>query len=277
MKILDGKKIAAQKSLTLKESIIKSEKEPQFAVILVGDDKASHLYVKLKEKEAKKVGIELRKYLFTNNAVQEEILTCIDFLNNDPETDGIIVQMPLPHHLDADTIVAAIDPIKDVDGFHENNITAFIDGHERIWPVFPRALMLLLESAEVDLAGKRIALIINSERFGQVLAAACRRYDMKPHIILEDQYACQQAQILAADIVIIACGKPEMLTGSFIKKDTIIIDGGISTKNNKTVGDVDVDSVREKVAYLSLVPGGVGPVTIACLLENVFTLSEKLK
>lgn len=275
MKILDGKKIAAKKLLTLKEVIAKRGKEPTLAVILIGNDKASHLYVKLKEKAAKEVGIELRKYLFAEDAVQEEIITCIDFLNKDLDTNGIIVQMPLPKHLDANAVVAAIDPEKDVDGFHKESIAAFIEGSERVWPVFPRALMLLLESTEVCLSGKRVALVVNSERFGKVLAAACIRYDMNPHIILEAHYVCQQAQILVSDIVITACGKPEMITSSFIKKDAIIIDGGISTKNNKTVGDANVKSVSEKAAYLSLVPGGVGPVTIACLLENVLTLCEK--
>jgi len=277
MEILDGKKIAAKKLLALKESIAKSGREPQFAVILVGDDEASHLYVKLKEKAAKEVGIELRKYLFAENAVQEEILTCVNFLNSDVDTDGIIVQMPLPEHLNANEIIAAIDPEKDVDGFHEENVVAFSNGSEKVWPVFPRALMLLLENTDVRLSDKSVSLVVNSQRFGEVLAIACERYSMRPHIVLEKQLACQQAQILASDVVITACGKPGIITGQYIKKDTIIIDGGISTKDGKTVGDVDVSSVEKKASYLSLVPGGVGPVTIACLLENVFALNEKRK
>lgn len=275
MKLLDGEKIAAKKLLKLKSDIEKSSREPKLAVILVGDDKASHLYVKLKEKAAKEVGIEVRKYLFAKDALQEEILTCIKFLNEDQDTDGILVQMPLPKHLDTSRIIAAIDPLKDVDGFHDDSIAAFIDQRERVWPVFPRALMLLLESAGVHLGGKAVALIVNSTKFGEVLAAACARYKMTSHIILRENYTCQQVQILASDVVITACGVPEMISGDCIKNDTIIIDGGISEKRGKTVGDVNVASIEDKTTYLSPVPGGVGPVTIACLLENVFILSEK--
>lgn len=275
MEILDGKKIAAKKLLLLKKDIQDNNVEPTLAVILVGDDKASRLYVKLKEETAKEIGIELRKYLFAKNAEQEEILACIDFLNNDLGTDGIIVQLPLPEELDTDMIIGAIDPRKDVDGFHEDNIVAFIDHEEEMWPVFPHALMILLESAAMDLTGKTASLIVNSQKFGSVLAAACDRYNIMSHIIIYQQRKCQQAQILASDIIITACGVPGTVTGSYIKKNAIIIDGGISTQNNKTVGDVDVTSVTEKASYLSLVPGGVGPVTIACLLENVLALNKR--
>ncbi len=253
------------------------ERRPSVAVILVGNDAPSHLYVKLKQKAAHSVGIDFHVYRFDAEESQDVVVQALTFLVADDDVDAILIQMPLPDGFDADYLVRVMGAEKDVDGFHAQRIAAFVAGADgALPPVFSQALLTVARSAGGDLRGKRAALIVKSEKFGAVLAAACEREGLMPHIIPEQKLPCMQAATLAADVIFTAVGTPRLLSAKFIKNGAIVIDGGISSVDGATVGDVDVESLRaaKREVTLSPVPGGVGPVTIACLLDNVVTLAE---
>lgn len=279
MKKIDGKNIAAQKLLAVQEDIEECGLEPALAAILIGDDAPSHLYVKLKQKAAKEVGIELRTYIFPSHISRDDIATSITFLNQDPDTHGIIVQLPLPDHLDADDIVGLIDPNKDVDGFHRENQEKFMSDHSAIYPVFPGAIMALIESCHVTLAQQKAVVLGRSDVFDRVMTHALEHAGVKTQFI-----ACAHTGVLShaqkdiinqSDIIVTACGVPGILSCDIVHDGAIIIDGGISKVAGKTVGDVDMVSCNGRDVTISPVPGGVGPVTIACLLENVVALTKK--
>jgi methylenetetrahydrofolate dehydrogenase (NADP+)/methenyltetrahydrofolate cyclohydrolase len=246
--------------------------------VLVGDDSASQLYVKLKEKAAKKIGIELRKYTFDENVSEEELQGAIDFLNKDRDTYGIIVQLPLPEHLKADEIVGLITPEKDVDGFHKINQEKFLNNELCVYPVFPRAIMDLVDSEIADLDGKKVVILGKSDVFDKVMTHAFEvegaSVKFIPCIDKEEFNTNEQIMINKADIVVTACGKRKILSCDLISDDTIVIDGGINKEEGKTVGDVDVLECDDRNIIISPVPGGVGPVTIACLLENVVEVTK---
>jgi methylenetetrahydrofolate dehydrogenase (NADP+)/methenyltetrahydrofolate cyclohydrolase len=273
MKLLDGKKIAEEKLEMLKTRVAQLPHAPSLAVILVGDDPASHLYVKLKEKAAKKIGIDFHKYLLAADEPAEKVLETVAFLREDNEVDAILVQMPLPEDADPDAVIEAMGVEKDVDGFHPEHISQFIDGKDVMWPVFPQALVRLAEASGKDLDGKSAVIVGKSDLFTQAMVAACTRVGLRVMQVPCEKLACMQAAVLAADVVFTACGKAGVITGDYSKDGAIVIDGGIATVDGETVGDCDVESVSEKAAFLTPVPGGVGPVTIACLLENVVDLA----
>jgi methylenetetrahydrofolate dehydrogenase (NADP+)/methenyltetrahydrofolate cyclohydrolase len=273
MRSLSGRIIADAMMKTLQEKRTCADKTPVFAAVLVGDDAASHIYVNLKEKASMSVGIDFRKYVFTGDVAQETLLQTIRQLNDDAEVSGILVQLPLPVHLDTQATIDAIDPKKDVDGFHPDNIQLFLDNKEFLTPVFPRAIMELMKSAGVPLAGKRAVVIGNSDLFGQMMLTALSREGVSGMFVRQNTIECHRAQILSADIVVTACGIPDLITGEMIKSGAIVIDGGIVKVGDKVVGDVDISSMKNKDVFISPVPGGVGPVTIACLLDNVYTAS----
>lgn len=275
MKLLDGNKIADEQYELLKARVSDMERPPGLAVVFVGDDYASDLYVKLKEKAAKKAGIDFHKYLLEEDAREEEVLSCISFLREDDEVDGIIVQLPLPDQIDTDKIIAAIGPDKDADGFHADNISRYIDGEDVMEPVFPQALIMLAEESGQDLHGLQAAVVARSDLFSQAMVAACTRAGMRVHSISQDQLNSTKKVLSEMDVVFCACGVPGMIHGDDLKDGVIVVDGGISKVDDKTVGDVDFVSAAKKASYITPVPGGVGPVTIACLLGNVVDLAIK--
>ncbi len=288
MIIIDGRQLAEEKLSVLKEKVSKLGYRPGLAAVLVGDDPASHLYVRLKEKAAHRVGMDFHKYTLPDNADEEEVLQCIEFLREDPEVDGIIVQLPLPNGFDVNRCVGAVGADKDADGFHPDNVEKFLSGRKDVlFPVFPRALINLVlssvgEGEEVlegatpsSLRGAATTVLSQSELFGQVMLETCSRIGLRSRVVLCDDLECRQAEILSADVVIAACRKPQILDGKYVKTGTIVVDGGSCRINDKVVGNIDFDTVSPKAAALSPVPGGVGPVTIACLLENVYTLAQK--
>lgn len=279
MKTIDGKKIAAKKLLALKDKISQMEIEPSLAVILIGDDPASHLYVERKEKAAKEIGIELRKYIFDENVTREEIEVSIKFLNNDPETHSIIVQLPLPAQLETGDIIELMNPEKDVDGFHPINQEKFLNNEECLFPVFPHAIVSLIETEEESLTDKNAVVIGKSDIFDNVMTHALNNLGTKTQFIScidKKQFSSGENDIInSADIIVTACGVPKILSCDVISDGTIVIDGGISKVDGKTVGDVDKSECHDRQIIISPVPGGVGPVTIACLLENVVELAKK--
>lgn len=274
MNRLSGKKIAEDILSRIQGNIAQGDRAPVFAALLVGDDPASHIYVNLKERAALSVGIEFRKIILPETVFQDDLLAKIALLNADQAVSGILVQLPLPEHIDTQVIIDALDPSKDVDGFHPDNIQLFLEGKERLAPVFPRAIMELVTSAGIPLEGKRAVVIGNSDVFGQMMLTALSRVGVEGVFVRQDAAACRKAQILSADIVVTAVGIPNFVTGDMVKPGAIVIDGGIAKVGDKVVGDVDISSMQDKDVLVSPVPGGVGPVTIACLLENVFLAAQ---
>lgn len=289
VKLLQGQKISEKILNNLKLKINRGKIRPTLAVILVGSDKASRIYVTLKEKAAEKIGIKFSLHKFKELAAQTEIIKKIKKLNNDQKISGLIVQLPLPGKFNAQKIIDAIDPQKDADGFHPQNIKLFLKGKGEVparnasrsdtggFPVFPKAIMRILEFSQVSLKNKKALVIANSQIFGETMKAALKQENIKADYILAKDLKNSLSKIKNADILITAVGKPNLIKSEMIKKGALIVDGGITKKGKKVLGDVDFASVKNKAAYLTPVPGGVGPVTIACLLENVYLLSKNAK
>lgn len=283
MKIIDGKKLAEKIKDEIVAAIVKlnngllvADKRPNLAIVLIGEREDSKLYVSLKEKEAKKVGIDTHLYECPENISERAVLDMIECLNNDGAIDAILVQLPLPPGFDTDMIIRAIDPKKDVDGFHPDNLEILFKtcDHDHIMPPVFMAVLEMLKSIDFDLAGKQACVISNSEIFGRGLAR-----------VLE----CRQAKVLTAhaddvdlkiktsqaDLLITAVGKPEFIKQDMIKKGAAVIDIGIAKKDGKVCGDVDFEDVKDKVSYITPVPGGVGPLTIAMAFKNTLELYKK--
>lgn len=275
MHILDGKILAEEKSDRLARETRRSGKSPGLAVVLVGEDPASRIYVSLKERAAAHTGFVFRLIALPETSSRSAILKVIGDVNGDPSIQGIIVQLPLPQALQdcTDEIVSAIDPAKDADGFHPENVRRFLAGDESgVYPVFPRAIVELLRSSREPLAGKNAAVACNSELFGSIMREALRREGVRTaSVLLQGQIPSRESReaLRVADIVVTACGVPGLVTGNMVKPGAIVIDGGITKlSNGKVVGDIDRESFRDRLGWLSPVPGGVGPMTVACLLEN---------
>lgn len=274
MQLLFGKPVAEKIHAEIQKRTEQLSLRPGLAVVLIGSDPASHLYVNLKEKAALADGIRFEKHLFTEQSAESEIIKCIETLNRDSAVHGIIVQYPLPAGFDADHIIESIDPKKDVDGFHRENIDAFLEGDQSRIPVFPEALLEVLQSSGESCNGKRATVLVNSEYFGRALVKACENLGMKTVSVSAEEKLSRCAAILESDVVLTACGIPGIIDGSCLVPGSIVIDGGIAEKDGKIVGDVDAEKASPKIRFLSPVPGGVGPVTIACLLRKVVDRAE---
>ncbi len=263
---LDGIKLAEKIKSELKEKIENSRSTPGLAAILIGDDPASELYIKLKEKAADSIGIQFHKYLCNKQCFpqisQKEILDTVEFLNNDDNIDAIIVQLPLPANFNSQEIIDAIDPDKDVDGFHAKN--------KKVVPPTVDAIIELLKSTKEDLANKKTLIIGKSQIFMGGIESHLKNFGIKS--VTNNEEIPNDCD--SYDIVIIAVGKPHILKKENVKKGAIVIDVGINKLKGKTVGDVH-PSVEDVAGYLSPVPGGVGPLTVACLLRNTYLLAQK--
>lgn len=266
-KILDGQKIAEKLELDLAKKIALSKKHPGLAAILVGDNPASDLYIKLKEKEAHKVGINFHKYLCNQNCYQDisekELLDMIKFLNNDPTVNGIIVQLPLPQKYHTQKIINAINPRKDVDGFHPKNAYVI--------PPTVDSIIELLKATGEKLENKKALIIGKSSIFINGLEHHIQRELGIKNFKRSTTIPTSSKNY---DIIIIAIGKAKSLKKTMVKDGAIVIDVGINKINKKTIGDAD-PKVAEIASYFSPVPGGVGPLTVACLLRNTYLLSQK--
>ncbi len=253
MKIINGKKIADEILADLEKEIELKKLKPCLAVVLVGDDTASRLYVQKKEQTAQKIGVEMRKHFLSEKVSEKEILDLVDSLNQDKQVNGILIQLPLPNHLAADKIIQAIEPKKDVDGF--------VRGSQFKSP-FILAIDRALQETGQDLIGKEAVLLVNSDTLSQALKSHLREIEF-----IED--------LKKADIIITALGQPQIIKGEMIKSGAILIDGGISKQNGKVVGDINRESVKDKAKWLSPVPGGLGPITVAFLLKNVVLAAKR--
>jgi methylenetetrahydrofolate dehydrogenase (NADP+)/methenyltetrahydrofolate cyclohydrolase len=274
MELLYGKPIADEILKHLKKAISKYEEKPGLAVILVGDDEASKIYVNLKEKAAKEIGVEFYKYILTEHDSEEDIEALIEMLNDDEEIHGMIVQLPLPAKFDTQKIISMINPQKDVDGFHPENAKKFIQGQSLLWPVFPLAIIRLIEESGEKLKGRKAIVIANSDDFGKIMQTALEQKDIESEYILAKDVSSNLEKIKTSDIVVSAVGSPGLLRDGMFKEGVIVIDGGIEKVGERVVGDVDFASIEGNIGFITPVPGGVGPVTIACLLGNVYLAFE---
>ncbi|HRY52505.1 MAG TPA: bifunctional 5,10-methylenetetrahydrofolate dehydrogenase/5,10-methenyltetrahydrofolate cyclohydrolase [Candidatus Portnoybacteria bacterium] len=279
MKIFDGKK-AADKILKDLAAAIKKEKlSPVLSVVLVGDNEASRLYVDLKKKAAAKIGIKIIEQQFSAQAKEEEIVDYIIKSNNDAQISGIIIQLPLPATLNTDRIIKAIDPKKDVDGFHPETKKMLEKNKAILKPVLPQVILAILQAAwKKGFAGKNIFALVNSEVFGQTLKSILA--PAKAQVNYRVRNTCMvlgvEKEIKSADAIISVCGCPNMIKGEMIKDGAVLVDAGITRYHDgKVAGDIDKASVEAKAAFLTPVPGGVGPLTVALLLKNVYLAAKK--
>lgn len=282
-KIIDGKQLAEKikdeivaEIVKLNGGVLVAPRRPHLAIILIGEREDSKLYVSLKEKEAKKVGIDTSIYRCPENIDEREFLDMIATLNQDDLTDAILIQLPLPEGFDTDAIIRAIDPKKDVDGFHPDNLEILFKtcDHERIMPPVYMVVLEMLKSIDYDLAGKQACIISNSEIFGRGLARVLQCRQVKVLTAHADD-ADLKTKTGQADLLITAVGKPEFIKQDMIKKGAVVIDIGIAKKDGKVCGDVDFEDVKEQAEYITPVPGGVGPLTIAMAFKNTLELFKR--
>lgn len=256
--LIDGKKIANDILLDLKKQVAKLETKPSLAAILIGDNPASKLYLKLKKKACDKTGIIFNSYLLDKECSEKKVLEVINFLNNDPNITGIIIQLPLPKKFNKDKLIKEIKPEKDVDGFHSQSKV-----------ISPNVLGILelINQTKVNLKNKKVVILSNSEIFSQPFKKLLPESKIE-YSNPQSPISILQSQTKSADILIVVIGKPKFITPDMVKKDAIIIDVGINKINDKTIGDVDPE-VDRIAAFRSPVPGGVGPMTIAMLSQNL--------
>lgn len=272
--LIDGRSLALAIRNTLPARIKALPRAPGIGVILVGNDRASELYVKLKRRAAEQAGILFLLQRFAASSAKDAIFKCIDDWNADPRIDAMIVQLPLPKHLDERIIVERIDPEKDVDGFHPVNTSRYLNGERINPPGLIEGILRLLEATNIDIDGKQSVIIARESVFSKCLEHAFAVNGVRSHTVPPD--GTHHNATVEADIVVVAAGRPKLMVGEDVKSGVIVIDVGINTLPNGTVvGDVDAETVTAKAAWLSPVPGGVGPMTIAMLLENVARLAEK--
>lgn len=273
--MISGTQVAARIFEETKGIVTGLSVRPGLGVVLVGDDPASRLYVGIKERRAGESGFVFRKETLPSSATEDDVVRTIESLNGDDSIHGIIVQLPLPGGLDADRVIAAIDPKKDADGFHPETVRTFLSGDRDAIPVFPSAIMELAKSAGTDLSGKKGIVVANSELFGNIMRKAFEYEGMMPTVILASEVVSRIDELSAADLVVTAVGRPELFSRSIFKPGAIIIDGGISETDGKVHGDVGSEGDDAGI-FLTPVPGGVGPVTVACLLRRTAMLAKKI-
>ena len=281
MRLFDGKKTAEKILKEIKTAIKREKLKPKMAVILVGEDEASKIYIRLKGEAAERVGVGFELYKHDATVANERIVKKIKELNENGDIAGIIVQLPLPAGLDRDKIIGAIDPRKDVDGFYAENRRLLLEGHPVFEPVLPTAMLAAIKAAlGGDLPGKKAVALVNSDIFGQTLKLVLEKEGIKFDYIVRNICSADgtEEKLRETDIVITVCGCPNLVTGEMIKNEAVVIDGGIYRfKDGRVCGDVDFSSVQERASFLTPVPGGLGPLVIALLLKNVYLAAKKQK
>lgn len=272
---IDGKEVSAVIRKELKKKISKLPKDINLAVIMVGNDPASSLYINNKEKACKEVGIKSETIKLSETTTQEELEKLITEYNNKGYVDGILVQLPLPKHINTKAIMEKIRPDKDVDGFSPYNTGKLFNNEECVVACTPKGVMKLFEYYNIDLEGKNVVVLGRSEEVGKPLAHLCMQKNAT--VTICHSHTQNLSDITRnADILISAIGKPKFITASMVKPDAIVIDVGINRdENNKLCGDVDYENVKDKVSFITPVPGGVGPMTVTSLLENTYLLAKK--
>ena len=272
--IIDGNKEAETVKNEIKKEISdiksKTSKAPSLTVILIGDYAPSKIYVKNKEKSALEVGIKSEVIKYPKDVSEKEILKKIDDLNKNEKISGILVQLPLPTHISKEKIINAIIPSKDVDGFNPINVGNLSSGFNSIVPCTPLGCLLLIKKMETNLSGKHAVIIGRSNLNGKPMAQLLLKENCTVTIV-HSKTKNLQNECLKADILVAAVGVPKLVKKNWVKKDAVVIDVGINKVGDKIVGDVSFDELKDNVKAITPVPGGVGPMTIACLLKNTLT------
>ncbi|OGF23720.1 hypothetical protein A3H66_00125 [Candidatus Falkowbacteria bacterium RIFCSPLOWO2_02_FULL_45_21] len=284
MRIIDGKKLAEKIKDRIVKDIIRLNggqlervlARPNLAIILIGERDDSKLYVKLKEKEAKKVGFDTYLYKCKQEISESELLEIIKCLNQDELIDAILVQLPLPEAIDADTIIMSIDPVKDVDGFQPDNLEKLLktcDFGGLMPPVFATVLEMFA-SIDYEVKDQRVCIVSNSDIFGRSLAHVLNCRGAKAEMVRAEDKGLREKTV-KADVLITAVGKPKFIKKEMIKEQAVIIDIGIARQNGQVVGDVDFMDVKDKAGHITPVPGGVGPLTVAMALNNTLEIYKR--
>lgn len=277
MTIIDGKKTSQDIKDEVRDEVAKLKKggvEPTLAVILVGENPASQVYVRNKKRACEYTGIRSLSYELPENTTAEELLKLIDELNNRSDCDGILVQLPLPKHIDEKKITNAISPKKDVDGFHPVNVGNMLIGDECFLPCTPHGIIELLHRYGVVLDGKKAVVVGRSNIVGKPMAMLLLRENATV-TICHSHTSDLKKECTEADILIAAIGKPKFFTPEYIKNGAAVIDVGMDRdENGKLCGDVDFEAVKDKCSFITPVPGGVGPMTIAMLMQNTLISSS---
>ena len=269
MELLDGKTLANDILDKLSLKVKQLDTAPNLVVIQVGNDPASSVYVRNKERTAERVGINSETVKLSKHITQDELLEIIDKYNNDSLVNGILVQLPLPKHIDEQVILEAISPMKDVDGFHPLNVGKLNIGQKQMIPSTPAGIMELLKANHIELEGKHVVIVGRSNIVGKPLA----------HLLLEANATVTVAHSRTknlkqltkmADILVVAIGQPELITKDYVKTGAVVIDVGINRTESGLKGDVNFNNVKSKVAAITPVPGGVGPMTIAMLMNQTY-------
>ena len=271
MILIDGKKAAAELRLELKEEVSELKQKynqvPGLTVILIGDLTPSQIYVRNKEKSAIEVGLKSDVIRYEDTVEEKIVLEKIDELNKDNSVSGILVQLPLPKHIDKQRVIEAIDPTKDVDGFHPMNVGNLSSGYESSIPCTPLGCYLLIKKIEPNLNGKKAIIVGRSNLNGKPMTQLLLKENCTV-TVTHSKTKDLKAECLEGDIIVAAVGIPELVKGDWVKKDAIVIDVGINKTEKGIVGDVAFEEVSKVAKALTPVPGGVGPMTIACLLKN---------
>jgi len=277
-KIIDGKAIAAKIREEIAAGVAALKDKgvtPGLAVVLVGDDPASQVYVRMKEQACEKAGIFSDEHKLPAETSEAQLLALIDELNRDPRIDGILVQLPLPKQIDESKILEAISPKKDVDGFHPYNVGRLVTGNPLFQPCTPYGVMKMIEHTGIDLTGKEVVVVGRSNIVGKPVALMC----LARHAtvtICHSRTKDLAAQVAKADVLIAAVGRAEMIKGAWIKPGAVVIDVGVNrVGEKKLVGDVEFDAALQRAGAITPVPGGVGPMTITMLLYNTLESAKR--
>jgi methylenetetrahydrofolate dehydrogenase (NADP+)/methenyltetrahydrofolate cyclohydrolase len=275
---IDGKAVAARLRAEVLEAANALRARgvvPTLAVVLVGDDPASAVYVRNKTTAAREANVEVRDHKLPATTTQAELAALVDTLNRDPGVDGILVQLPLPPPLDADAVIGALDPAKDVDGLHPTSLGSLAQGRPALAPCTPSGCMRLLREVNAELAGARAVVIGRSVLVGKPMALLLANANATV-TMCHSRTRDLPDEVRRADIVVAAVGRVEMVRGDWIKPGAIVLDVGINrTAGGKLIGDVEYAAAAERARAITPVPGGVGPMTIACLLENTVTAAQR--
>ncbi len=277
--IIDGKAVAQstrqQVALRVQQRLAAGKRAPGLAVVLVGMDAASQVYVGSKRKACEEVGFESFSYDLPASTTQQELFDLIDQLNADKKVDGILVQLPLPAGLDASAILERIDPLKDVDGFHPYNIGRLAQRVPALRPCTPKGIIKLLQSTGIQIRGLDAVVVGASNIVGRPMALELLLAGCTTTVCHKFTKQLEQ-HVRRADLVVVAVGKPEFIPGDWIKPGALVIDVGINRlESGKLVGDVEFDKAKEHARFITPVPGGVGPMTVACLIENTLEACEQ--
>ncbi|HMN02582.1 MULTISPECIES: bifunctional methylenetetrahydrofolate dehydrogenase/methenyltetrahydrofolate cyclohydrolase FolD [Geobacter] len=275
--IIDGKAIAEKIRADLAAQVKELQSRgitPGLATVLVGSDPASEVYVRMKGDACNKLGMHSVKITRPAETTEEELLALINELNNDPAIHGILVQLPLPPQINADRVLEAISPAKDVDGFHPYNVGRLVTGKPTFQPCTPYGVMVMLQEAGVDLAGKEVVVVGRSNIVGKPVALMCLQRNATV-TICHSKTRDLPGRVRAADVVIAAVGVPEMIKGDWIREGAVVIDVGVNrVGEKKLVGDVEFAAAAERASAITPVPGGVGPMTITMLLHNTLEAAK---